>query len=168
MTVFMATTESDYDAFARLVREYVEWCHDRHKHVAWFMRLSDQWLEHDLEGLAVTFGPPNGRAFLARHEGQICGCGAYHKLTNEVCEMKRLFVPDQFRGRGYGRELCGAILQSAKDDQFKLMRLDTADFLTAAIAMYQLFGFRPCAPYIEYADYVRPHIVFMERPLADT
>ncbi len=78
------------------------------------------------------------------------------------------FVPEQFRGRGYGGKLCGAILQSAKDDQFKLMRLDTADFLTEAIAMYQSFGFRKCAPYIEYPDYIRPHIVFMERPLADT
>ena len=42
MMVFIATTESDYEAFARLVREYVEWCRDRYKHVAWFMRLSDQ------------------------------------------------------------------------------------------------------------------------------
>jgi GNAT superfamily N-acetyltransferase len=165
MTVFMATTDSDYDAFAALVREYVEWCRDSYKEEEWLMRLTHQWLEHGFEGSAVSYGPPNGRAFLARHEGRICGCGAYHKMTNEVCEMKRLFIPVQFRGRGYGRKLCEAILRSAKDDQFKLMRLDTAEFLTDAIAMYQSFGFRPCAPYNAHPDYVMPHIVFMERPL---
>src|SRR5215218_508452 len=147
MIVFMVTTESDYDAFARLLSEYVEWCRDSYKDVAWFMSKSHQSLEHELEGLALSYGPPNGRAFLARHKGQICGCGAYRKRTDEVCEMKRLFVPVRFRGRGYGRELCEAILQSAKEDQFTLMRLDTSDFLTEAIAMYQSFGFHPCAPY---------------------
>ena len=165
MIVSMATTESDYDAFAGLVREYVEWCRDRYKEEEWFMRLTDQWLEHGFEGSAVSYGPPNGRAFLARHEGRICGCGAYQKMTSEACEMKRLFIPGQFRGRGYGRKLCEAILRSAKDDQFKLMRLDTAYFLTDAIAMYETFGFRPCAPYNPHPDYVMPHIVFMERPL---
>jgi GNAT superfamily N-acetyltransferase len=165
MIVFMATTESDYDTFARLVREYIGWCRDSYKEAEWFMRLTHQWLEHEFEDLAVSYGPPNGRAFLACHESQICGCGAYHKLTDEVCEMKRLFIPVQFRGKGYGRKLCEVILQSAKDDQYKLMRLDTADFLTQAIAMYETFGFRPCAPYNAHPDYVMPHIVFMERPL---
>ena len=73
--------------------------------------------------------------------------------------------PRSVPGRGYGRKLCEAILRSAMDDQFKLMRLDTAYFLTDAIAMYELFGFRPCAPYNAHPDYVMPHIVFMERAL---
>jgi ribosomal protein S18 acetylase RimI-like enzyme len=165
MIVFMATTEDDYNAFARLVREYIEWCRDSYKEEEWFMRLTHQWLEHELEGLAASYGPPHGRVLLARHEGEICGCGAYHKLTDEICEMKRLFVPVQFRGRGYGRTLCEALLESAKEDQFKLMRLDTACFLTEAIAMYESLGFRRCAPYNAHPDYVMPHIVFMERPL---
>jgi putative acetyltransferase len=81
--------------------------------------------------------------------------------------MKRLFVPDQFRGKGYGRKLCEALIQSAREDRFKLMRLDTGDRLTEAISLYQSFGFRPCAPYNEYPDNLMPYIVFMERPLAD-
>ena len=51
--------------------------------------------------------------------------------------MKRLFVPDRFRGHGYGRKLCDALIRSAKDENFKLMRLDTGNLLTEAIAMYE-------------------------------
>jgi GNAT superfamily N-acetyltransferase len=167
--IFTATTASDYDAFAQLVREYVEWCRDRYRDEAWFIdqAMSHQSLERELEDLSVSYGPPNGRTFLARHEGQICGCGAYRRRTNAICEMNRLFVPDQFRGKGYGRKLCEAIIRSAKEEKFKVMRLDTANLLTVAIAMYQSFGFRPCAPYNHYPEKLMPYIVFMEMPLAD-
>ena len=40
--------------------------------------------------------------------------------------MKRLFVPDRFRGFGIGRKLSDALIASARAERFKLMRLDTA------------------------------------------
>ena len=167
--IFTATTASDYEAFARLVGEYVEWCRDRYQDDAWFVdqALSHQSLDRELEDLAGSYGPPNGRTFLARHEGQICGCGAYRRRTNDVCEMKRLFVPDRFRGKGHGRTLCEAIIKSAQDEKFKLMRLDTANLLTEAIALYESFGFHRCAPYNDYPEKLMSYIVFMEKPLAD-
>ena len=80
--------------------------------------------------------------------------------------MKRLFVPDRFRGKGHGRKLCEALIRSAKDEKFKLMRLDTGNLLTEAIALYESFGFRRCAPYNDYPEKLMPYIVFMEKPLA--
>ena len=79
--------------------------------------------------------------------------------------MKRLFVPDRFRGHGYGRKLCDALIRSAKDENFKLMRLDTGNLLAEAIAMYESIGFRRCAPYQQYPEKLMPYIVFMELPL---
>jgi GNAT superfamily N-acetyltransferase len=84
----------------------------------------------------------------------------------EICEMKRLFVPDRFRGSGTGRRLCEAIIASAKDAGFRLMRLDTGNLLTEAIELYKSIGFHICAPYHQYPEELMAYLVFMEMPLA--
>jgi GNAT superfamily N-acetyltransferase len=162
-----ATRASDYDAFAGLIREYVEWSRARYRGQAWFIErtFSHQSLQSELDDLSVTYGPPNGRTFLARRDGQVCGGGAYRRLGDGICEMKRLFVPDRFRGRGTGRRLCEAIIAAATDEGFRLMRLDTGDLLTEAIAMYKSLGFRSCAPYHQYPAELMPRFVFMEMRL---
>src|SRR5262245_38745309 len=110
--VYLATSEDDYAAFGALIRDYVEWGRVRFAHESWLIdeALSHQSLARELESLATRYGPPSGKAFLARRDGEIVGCGAYRRRSNEFCEMKRLFVPDRFRGLGIGRNLCAAII----------------------------------------------------------
>jgi GNAT superfamily N-acetyltransferase len=162
-----ATTAEDFADFGRLIGGYVDWCRNRYRHDAWFVdqALSHQSLEDELTKLEKAYGPPNGRAFIARAEGEACGCGAYHRLTDTICEMKRLFVSAGFQGKGIGRRLGEAILGSARQEAFTLMRLDTANLLTEAIAMYESLGFRRCRPYKHYPERLMPYLVFMERPL---
>jgi ribosomal protein S18 acetylase RimI-like enzyme len=81
--------------------------------------------------------------------------------------MKRVFVPERFRGAGLGRKLCGALIASARDDGFRSMKLDTGNLMQEAIALYGSLGFRECAPYIDYPAKLMPHFVFMELRLAD-
>src|SRR6266851_8359323 len=106
-SIYTATTASDYDAFAELIREYVQWSRARYRDLAWFMdeAFSHQSLDRELEALPASYGPPNGRTLLAARDGQICGGGAYRKLSDGICEMKRLYVSERFRGRGLGRRL---------------------------------------------------------------
>src|SRR5258708_31362226 len=110
--MYTATTASDYNAFAGLIREYVEWSRARYSDNAWFIEqtFSHQSLESELEALSVSYGPPNGKTLLPRRDGQICGGGAYRRLGCHICGLKRLFVPDRFRGRGTGRRLVRALL----------------------------------------------------------
>jgi GNAT superfamily N-acetyltransferase len=166
-SIYTATTASDYDQFGRLIREYVEWSRARYQGDAWFIEqvFSHQSWDSELEHLSVSYGPPNGKTLLARRDGQVCGAGAYRRLDGEICEMKRLFVPERFRGRGTGRGLCEAIITAARDEGFRLMRLDTGSRLTEAIEMYRSFGFRVCAPYRQYPEELMPYLVFLELPL---
>jgi GNAT superfamily N-acetyltransferase len=166
-SIYAATSASDYAAFAGLIREYVEWSRARYQGDAWFIdrAFSHQSLESELQALSVAYGPLNGRILLARCDGQICAGGAYRRLDDEICEMKRLFVPERFRGRGTGRRLCEAIIASARDAGFRLMRLDTGNLLTEAIGLYKSVGFRVCAPYHQYPPELMPYLVFMEMPL---
>ena len=127
--------------------------------------LSHQALDHELETLQTRYGPPSGKAFLARRDGEVVGCGAYRRRSDEFCEMKRLFVPDRFRGLGLGRKLSAVLITAAKDEGFRLMRLDTAAQMSEAVALYEAIGFKRCAPYNEYPDRLMPHMVFMEMAL---
>ena len=167
-TIFAATTASDYGVFASLIREYVDWCRSRYHELSWFVdeALSHQSLGRELGTLPQVYGAPKGTAFLARRGDEIVGCCAYRRLSGETCEMKRLFVPDRGRGHGTGRTLCETVVAHARAEGFRLMRLDTLNLMTEAIALYESIGFRRCAPYNEYPPKLMPYFVFMELQLA--
>jgi ribosomal protein S18 acetylase RimI-like enzyme len=80
--------------------------------------------------------------------------------------MKRVFVPARFQGAGLGRRLCNALIASAREDGFRLMRLDAGNLMKEAIAMYESFGFALCARCYEYPDKLMRYFLFMELPLA--
>ncbi|MCG5479233.1 GNAT family N-acetyltransferase [Sinorhizobium alkalisoli] len=126
---------------------------------------SHQALDEELQTLSFSYGPPNGRTFLAAHGDEMLGCIAYRRLSDTICEMKRLFVRGSGQGRGTARRLCMAAIDAARSDGYTLMRLDTASRLTEAIALYRSIGFRDCPAYNMYPDALMPHIVFMEMPL---
>jgi ribosomal protein S18 acetylase RimI-like enzyme len=162
-----ATTPEDFHAFAALVTEYVEWFRVRYCDNSWFADqvFGFQSLATELETLATTYSPPNGRTLVAVADGEIGGAVAYRKLIDGTCEMKRLFVSDRFKGRGLGRRLCEAIISSARADGFHLMRLDTGNLLTEAVAMYESLGFYRCEPHRVYPPDLMRDMVFMELPI---
>jgi GNAT superfamily N-acetyltransferase len=167
VTITPALTPSDYAVFASLVGDYAAWCRERYRDDTWFVDqvFGHQSLASELEDLPLKYNPPKGRAFLAREDGVVCGCGAYRWIGEATVEMKRLFIPEAFAGKGLGRALCEALIQSAVDDRCSLMRLDTAHLFHEAIALYESLGFRRCAPYNDYPQKLKPYIVFMERLL---
>lgn len=163
----LADSPADYEAFGRVCRDYVGWSRERYKDMPWFVEevFGYQALDDELKVLALKYGPPNGRVMIAVVEGQVVAGGAYRTLSPGVCELKRLFVTDGARGLSLGRRLSDALMASARDDGFDLIRLDTGDRLAEAIAMYGSMGFRQIPPYQQYPERLMPHLVFMERNL---
>ena len=54
----------------------------------------------EINGLPGKYAPPQGNIILAYCDGSVAGCVAVHKLDNDICEMKRLYVSPKFRKRG--------------------------------------------------------------------
>jgi GNAT superfamily N-acetyltransferase len=61
--------------------------------------------------------------------------------------MKRLYVRAHARGIGTGRALATAVIEEARPIGYRVMRLDTVPWMTAAITLYESLGFRDVEPY---------------------
>jgi ribosomal protein S18 acetylase RimI-like enzyme len=107
-----------------------------------------QSFDEELAGLPGDYSPPDGRLLVAEYLGQLAGCVALHKLEPGICEMKRLYLRPQLRGRGVGRALAEAVIAEARSIGYRKMRLDTvAPVMPNAVAMYRRLGFVEIEPY---------------------
>lgn len=131
---------ADMAAAARLFREYQAWLG---------ADLCFQGFEAELSGLPGAYAPPAGTLLLAESAGEPIACVALRPLGDGCCEMKRLYVPQAWRGAGLGRSLATAILDAARRAGYRRMRLDTLERLAEANILYASLGFRRCEPYCE-------------------
>ena len=109
--------------------------------------LAIQHYDEEVKHLEAKYGMPDGRLYLALYDGKPAGCIGLRKIDEENCEMKRLYVRPQFRGKQIGSRLIEKIIEDAKELGYAYMLLDTLPFLENAVAMYQRYGFYETACY---------------------
>lgn len=95
----------------------------------------------EIRNLPGEYAPPGGAVILACFDDEPAGCVAIHKIEDGICEMKRLYVPLRFRGKGLGRALIKAILKEALMMGYSRMRLDTIPGMKEAQGLYESLGF---------------------------
>ena len=110
--------------------------------------LSFQGFSEELLLLPGPYAPPAGCAILAFVDLEPAGCVALRRIDRQTCEMKRLFVRDDYRGLGIGRSLIERIIAQARVLHYRLMRLDTLPSMRKAQMLYESFGFYDIEPYV--------------------
>lgn len=134
-----AESESDIESIRELFLEYAQ---------SLGFSLCFQSFDQELAGLPGDYAAPEGLLLLARGEGGTAGCVALHKMDAGICEMKRLYVRPQFRGKGLGKILAERVIAEARQIGYKKLRLDTVEpRMRTAVAMYRKLGLREIAPY---------------------
>lgn len=103
--------------------------------------LEIQNYDEELEHLENKYGLPFGRLYLVYYDGALAGCIGLRKMDEQNCEMKRLYVRPQFRGKHIGNYLVKYIIEEAREIGYAYMLLDTLPFLESAIHMYKRYGF---------------------------
>ena len=163
-----AESDADYQAFGALCRNYVDWCRDRYSDIPWLVEevFGYQALDAELDQLSKKYGAPQGLTLLAYDGAILLGGGAFQRFGDGVCELKRVFVTDEAKGRGVGRKLTVALIDEARAAGCHTMLLDTGDRLTEARALYESLGFAYVDPYRVYPERLLPFLVFMEKRIA--
>ena len=122
-----------------------------------------QDFQRELDELPGRYAPPDGRLLLAIFAQEIAGCVALRKIGDGTCEMKRLYVRPEFRGKGIGRAMAVKLIEEARELGYARMRLDTIPSkMSEAIEVYRSLGFREIEPYY---DNPLPSVMFMELEL---
>lgn len=107
------------------------------------------------------------RFFIARIGGEAVGCGAV-ALFADYAEVKRMYTHEAVRGRGVARALLARLAAEARAAGRKVLRLETGTEQTAAIRLYESFGFHTCTAFGLYAALPAHRIsasLFYEMPL---
>lgn len=154
LSITQAESDEQIAQAKSLFREYESWLD---------MDLCFQGFEEELAELPGKYAGPNGRLLLAYSNNKLAGCIALRPLEADVCEMKRLFVRDGFRGQQIGLQLIERLIADAREIGYKKMRLDTyPPKMGNAVKLYESHGFREIPPY-----YDNPHegVLYLELDL---
>jgi putative acetyltransferase len=142
MKLKQAVSETEIGQARELFEEYAKWL------AIDFCLLN---FEQELRELPGAYAPPDGRLLLAwDEEGKLMGSVALRRIGPEMCEMKRLYVRTDFRGRGLGRQLAVALIEEARGIGYRRMRLDTLPRrMETAERMYRSLGFEEIEAYYD-------------------
>jgi GNAT superfamily N-acetyltransferase len=142
------------------------------EYAAWLdLDLCFQGFDAELAELPGGYAPPGGNLWFARVEGAVAGIvglrpvgspGRSSGRSRGWCEMKRLWVRPDYRGRGLGRRLAEETLRTAAGLGYRRICLDTVRHMTEAQALYASLGFRDRTG--EVPD-PHPALIYMERDL---
>lgn len=116
-------------------------------------------LEQALSELKARYGPqvkspvlPDAQYYVALHGSEAAGCGALQQVTSELAEIKRMYVPASYRGRGIGRALLQHLEERARASGFAEVRLQTGTHQPEAISLYERTGYQSTEPWGRYAE----------------
>ncbi len=87
------------------------------------------------------FAPPRGTFLLAHRDGEVVGCAGMRRRSRTEVEVKRMFIRQPFRGRGYSRGLLALIEDEARTLGFTRVLMETGLAQPEAMSLYESSGY---------------------------
>ncbi|MDG1477289.1 MAG: GNAT family N-acetyltransferase [Vicingaceae bacterium] len=139
----ICNSSAEFELAKKLTKDYMDWLGED---------LCYQGIEKEMETFHIMYNKPIGAFIYVLINGEITGGIGVRKLEDGICEMKRLFVYEKFRGHQLGLLMCEELLKISKNLGYKKMRLDTLPKLKNAVKLYESLGFYETAKYYNNPD----------------
>lgn len=110
--------------------------------------LGYQDFKKELNTIAEQYKEPEGALLLCFIDDKnAAGCAGVRKFSEGVAELKRLYVKPGYRSLKIGKRLLESAIDTAKQLNYKFIRLDTVPGQTKAQELYHYLGFYEIEPY---------------------
>jgi GNAT superfamily N-acetyltransferase len=130
-------TAADDPAFLRLTGELTRELRER------YGALQDQYEPHNnVENAAAVI--------VAEEDGAPVGCGCYRVVDESTIEIKRMYVPPAWRGRGVAARILERLEETARSHGFTAAILETGIRQPEAVRLYERHGYRVIENYGPY------------------
>ena len=106
---------------------------------AWFFDTEPQ--------VPLEYRPPQGDVLVAYVNDEPAGTVAIYRMDNDNCELKSMFVAPEHRQSGVAATLCDAVIELAKTQNYRTVRLTTGARQPAARRLYERLGFETVVPW---------------------
>lgn len=127
-------TASDAEPIRRLVRSVLD---------EYGLAPDPGGIDRDLDDPVASYAGSGGQIDAVVDEsGRLVGCCGVMRHEDGSCELRKMYLAREARGRGLGKRLLDRALAFARGAGFPRIELETASVLDAAIAMYEAAGFR--------------------------
>jgi putative acetyltransferase len=100
---------------------------------------------------AANFRAAGGVFLIGRLADLAVVCGALRPMEDGAVEVKRMYVRDSHRGRGFGRAMLAALEEIAVRRGYRTIRLETGGSQPEAIGLYETAGYQPIPCYGDHA-----------------
>lgn len=103
---------------------------------------------YDIENVQTVYLDNNG-IFLVLLDGEkVVASGGIRKIDESTAELKRMWMLEEYRGKGWGTKIALRLIAFAKEQGYKKIRLDVwkPEYQEAAISFYKKLGFYEIPP----------------------
>ena len=101
----------------------------------------------DLDNIEQSYFERGGAFFvLEDRSDSIIGAYGLYPLEKQTCELRKMYLHKDHRGKGLGKLLLDSALAQARELGFTRVALETASVLKEAIALYESYGFEKYRP----------------------
>jgi GNAT superfamily N-acetyltransferase len=112
--------------------------------------------------------PHLGGFFIGWLDGSPVACAAWRRIDDDAGrpdtgEVKRMWASPEVRGARVGAALLSTVHSAAREQGITELRLETGEYLQAAVALYRRFGFAACESWGEYVG--APQSYTMSKPI---
>ncbi|HEX3080143.1 MAG TPA: GNAT family N-acetyltransferase [Puia sp.] len=104
--------------------------------------------DKDLNDIENNYLSNNGFFGVVVHTetNQMVGCFGLFPVNESVCELRKMYLLKESRGKGLGKFILNFAIRTAREKHYKKIILETIAVLTTAIALYKRYGFTEIKP----------------------
>ncbi|PRY77969.1 GNAT family N-acetyltransferase [Marivita geojedonensis] len=147
------------EAARALLTAHVTWAYDKFRDLGAPEFDVMQHVEYFFSNFDAVL-PPKGAYFLAHDaEGGAVGTGSLRRVSDDVAEMKHLYVHPSYRGTGLGAALIEARIGAAREFGVSELVADTFRGNTPMISLYHRLGFSDAEPYDSAVATITPELI---------